>query len=211
MPMIADALHHMHRPPRLPRRGRATGVGSIAGGLLLGMALLLAAPGARAEKADAEQPLTFDAGRMVIDGKRKVRTLSGGVEITRGTLVLRAATVELKETPHGQIATAAGGDGQLATFRQKRDGSDEYIEGQARRIEYDTASDTVRFFDQAQVRVLRAGAPADQVTGQTIVYDHARDVFEVQGGGGGAAASPSGRVKGIVTSRKPVAGAETGR
>ena len=211
MPLIADAPHETHRLPRPRRRGCATEVGPGARGLLLGMALLLAGPLAWAEKADSEQPLTFDAGRMVIDGKRKVRTLSGGVEITRGTLVLRAASVELKETPHGQIATAAGGDGQLATFRQKRDGSDEYIEGQARRIEYDTASDTVRFFDQAQVRVLRAGAPADQVTGQTIVYDHARDVFEVQGGGGGSAASPGGRVKGVVTPRKPVAGAEAAR
>ena len=49
-----------------------------------------------------------------------------------------------------------GGDGQPATFRQKREGLDEVVEGQARRIEYDTVTETVRFIDQAQVRVLRA-------------------------------------------------------
>lgn len=153
----------------------------------------------QAEKADREQALTFDAGRMVLDGKRKIRTLSGGVEITRGTLVLKAAQIELKETAQGQLATAFGGDGQPATFRQKREGLDEIVEGQARRIEYDSVTETVRFVDQAQVRVLRGGVAADQVTGQTIVYNHARDVFEVQGAG---SAATGGRVKGVVTPRK---------
>lgn len=171
------------------------------------LAALLAVPGlpVRAEKADSEQALAFDAGRMVLDGKRKIRTLSGGVEITRGTLVLKAAQIELRETAQGQFATATGADGQLATFRQKREGLDEVVEGQARRIEYDTVTETVRFIDQAQVRVLRGGAPADQVTGQTIVYNHARDVFEVQGGGAAgvaATAAGGGRVKGVVTPRK---------
>ena len=133
---------------------------------------------ARAERADSSQPLAFDAGRMVLDGKRKVRVLSGGVEISRGTLLLKAAQVELKETPQGgQFAIATAADGQFVTFRQKREGVDETVEGQSRRIEYDSVSETVRFIGQAQVRVLRAGAPADQVSGQTIVYDHGRDVF----------------------------------
>ena len=171
---------------------------------MLVLAVLLASHGSwvQAEKSDSEQALAFDAGRMVIDGKRKIRTLSGGVEITRGTLVLKAAQIELKETAQGQFATASGSDGQPATFRQKREGLDEYVEGQARRIEYDTVSETVRFIDQAQVRVLRAGVPADQVTGQTIVYNHARDVFEVQGGGGTVPGGAGGRVKGVVTPRK---------
>ncbi|MEX8495344.1 lipopolysaccharide transport periplasmic protein LptA [Sphaerotilus sp.] len=178
-------------------------------GLMLLLAALLAGFGlpVRAEKTDGEQALTFDAGRMVLDGKRKIRTLSGGVEITRGTLVLKAAQIELKETAQGQLATATSADGQVATFRQKREGLDEIVEGQARRIEYDTVTETVRFIDQAQVRVLRGGVPADQVTGQTIVYNHARDVFEVQGGGAAGAAATAagnagGRVRGVVTPRK---------
>ena len=129
-------------------------------GLVLALVAVLVGSGlpAQAEKADSEQALTFDAGRMVLDGKRKIRTLSGGVEITRGTLVLKAAQIELRETAQGQFATATGADGQPATFRQKREGLEEIVEGQARRIEYDTVTETVRFIDQAQVRVLRAGA-----------------------------------------------------
>lgn len=171
--------------------------------LALAAVLVSGSLSVQAEKADSEQALTFDAGRMVLDGKRKIRTLSGGVEITRGTLVLKAAQIELRETAQGQFATATGADGQPATFRQKRDGLDEIVEGQARRIEYDTVTETVRFIDQAQVRVLRGGAPADQVSGQTIVYNHARDVFEVQGGGGATSTGGTGgRVKGVVTPRK---------
>jgi lipopolysaccharide export system protein LptA len=172
---------------------------TLARAVAFAVALAGASLPVQAEKADREHALTFDAGRMVLDGKRKIRTLSGGVEITRGTLVLKAAQIELKETAQGQIATAFGGDGQPATFRQKREGLDETVEGQARRIEYDSVTETVRFLDQAQVRVLRGGVVADQVTGQTIVYNHARDVFEVQGGAGSAA---TGRVKGVVTPRK---------
>ena len=176
--------------------------------LLVAALLMIAsiAP-ARAERADSSQPLAFDAGRMVLDGKRKVRVLSGGVEISRGTLLLKAAQVELKETPQGgQFAIATAADGQFVTFRQKREGVDETVEGQSRRIEYDSVSETVRFIGQAQVRVLRAGAPADQVSGQTIVYDHGRDVFEVQGGTSASAqpAAPgaaSGRVRGVLTPR----------
>lgn len=182
----------------------AAAVPSRSSCLMLVLAVVLAGQGSpvHAEKSDREQALTFDAGRMVLDGKRKVRTLSGGVEITRGTLVLKAGQIELKEIAQGQFATATGADGQPATFRQKREGLDEFVEGQARRIEYDTVSETVRFIDQAQVRVLRGGVPVDQVTGQTIVYNHARDVFEVQGGVAATPGGAGGRVKGVVTPRK---------
>lgn len=197
---MQTAVHVSCRLLRLGARSLA-GFGS----LVLGLCLLASAP-VHAEKADKEQALTFDAGRMVIDGKRKTRVLSGGVEITRGSLLLKAAQVELRETAQGQIVTATATDGQLVTFRQKRDGLDEIVEGRARRVEYDTATETVRFTDQAQVRVLRAGVMADQVTGQTIVYDHARDVFEVLGGasgstGGTGGGTGTGRVKGVVTPR----------
>jgi lipopolysaccharide export system protein LptA len=184
--------------------------------LLTSVLLSIGVP-ARAERADSEQPLTFDAGRMVLDGKRKVRVLSGGVEITRGTMLLKAAQVELKEQAQGaQLAIATAADGQLVQFRQKREGVDEVIDGQSRRIEYDSLTETVRFIGQAQVRVIRAGTPADQVSGQVIVYDHKRDVFEVQGSGAGSATSPaavgsSGRVRGVLTPRPTSPSAETPR
>ncbi len=181
---------------------------------LTGLALLTAcALPARAERADRELPLSFDAGQLRIDGKRKVQVLSGGVEITRGTLVLKAAGVELRETPTGQVAVATGSAAEPATFRQKRDGVDEIVEGQALRIDYDTVTQTVRFQQLAQVRLWRSGVLADQISGETIVYDHGRDAFEILGGTPAAAGSTgstgSGRVRGVVTPR-PASGAASG-
>jgi lipopolysaccharide export system protein LptA len=167
---------------------------------LFSLVLLVASGSATlaAERADRDEPLTVDAGKMKIDGKRHVRQLTGGVEITRGSLVLRAAEIEMREGPQGALATAQGSASQPATFRQKRAGQDEVLEGQGLRIEYDAATEVVRFIDAAQVRVWRNGVVADQVNAQAIVYDHQRDVVEVQGGG--SSVTPS-RVRAVVTPR----------
>ena len=50
----------------------------------------------------------------------------------------------MRADPDGyQYGVATAQPGKLATFRQKRDGVDEYIEGEAERIEYDGKADTV--------------------------------------------------------------------
>ncbi|ACB36478.1 lipopolysaccharide transport periplasmic protein LptA [Leptothrix cholodnii SP-6] len=193
-PAASDASCVAAREPGVDRAGRRGAAGWAVALLLSALAVT-----AQAERADRDLPLEFNAGQLKIDGKRKLQLLTGGVEITRGTLILKADQIELRETPAGQLAVASGSEAQPATFRQKRDGLDEVIEGQARRIEYDTVSQTVRFSQQAQVRLLRAGVLADQISGQTIVYDHGRDAIEIQGGA--ADGSSGGRVRGIVTPR----------
>ncbi len=166
---------------------------------LIAAVLIAAAVPAQAERADRDLPLQFDAGQLRIDGKKRVKLLSGGVEIRRGTLLIKAREVELRETPQGQIVLALGSEAEPASFEQKRDGIDELINGQAQRIEYDATTETVRFTQQARVRLLRAGVLADEISGQTITYDQARDAFDVQGGAAGA--SGTGRVRGVVTPR----------
>ncbi len=176
---------------------------------VLALALLLGGSLAHAERADSSQPLQFDAGQLRIDGKRRTQWLSGGVELTQGSLRIQAAEVELRDTPGGRLALAEGGaSGALVTFRQKRDGLDEWIEGQARRVEYDGAALTVRFVDKAQLRLLRGGVVADQISGELIVYDHGRDVFEVRSGTAGG--TSSSRVRGSVAARPASAPAAPG-
>jgi lipopolysaccharide export system protein LptA len=165
-------------------------------------ALALIVGAAHAARADAEEPLTIDAGQMRIDGKRGTRQLTGAVVITRGSLALRADEVEMHEGPRGQLATAKGSSRQPATFRQRRLADDEVVEGQAQRIEYDAASEVVKLIGAAQVRVLRGTEVVDQVNASVITYDHQRDVVEVAGAAGSAgAASAAGRVRAIVTPR----------
>lgn len=152
------------------------------------------APAPAAAARDRDVPLQFDAGQMKIDGKRRVRWLTGGVQLTRGTFWLASQQVELRETPRGtDFAIATSGGGQQARFKQKREGLDEIIDGQADRIEYDAATETVKLIGNALLKRLRGDEVTEQVTGQVIVYEHGKETFEVQGGGSGS------RVKGIVT------------
>jgi lipopolysaccharide export system protein LptA len=66
--------------------------------------------------------------------------------------------------------------GSPARFRQKRDGADEWIEGEAQRIEYDGKAERVELFDRA--RVMR---DKDEVRGNYISYDTRAETYRVQG------------------------------
>ncbi len=180
--------------------------------LLLGGLLVLGASGAHAEKADRFQPLNFAADAARVEDKQRLNILSGNVEISKGSMVVRSDRVEVRQNADGtQTATAIGGPGGRAYFRQKRDGADEFIEGEAERIVYDGKTEIVRFTGRALMRRLQGQSVNDQVTGPVIVYDNKTSVFQVEGSSDGAASS--GRVRGVITPRssEPRAATEGGR
>ncbi|WP_119157210.1 lipopolysaccharide transport periplasmic protein LptA [Caldimonas tepidiphila] len=169
--------------------------------LLAAAALLGAACGtpALAERADRDQPLNFAADRLRYDDARQVNVLSGNVVLNKGSMVIRAAQVEVRQTPAGDHqAVAVAADGQRAFFRQKREGLDEHLEGEAQRLEYDSGSDTLRMSGNAVIRRYRGKQLADEVSGQTIVFDNAAEVFSVAGGAEGG----DGRVRGVLSPRR---------
>ncbi len=170
----------------------------------LALVLLLAAalPAANAEKADRGKPLTIEADQPgTLDLVKQVVVFNGNVVVAQGTMAIRAERVEVRERADGhRNAMALGSGGKPASFKQKRDAADEWIEGVADRIEYDSRGDVVRFSGNAQVRRLRGSAPADQITGALITYDSGNETFSVQGGapvaaGGAASGASSGRIK----------------
>ena len=114
---------------------------------LAGLALLvLAAAPVRAEKADRALPMTIESNPCVVDLAKRTHVCTGNVVITQGTLQIRAERVELRETPEGYTtALASGSAAKPAQYREKRDGVDEYVEGNALRIDYDGRAGTVRF------------------------------------------------------------------
>lgn len=174
--------------------------------LILSLGLVGAA--AQAERADRLKPLNFVADSARADDARQVNILTGDVDITKGTMVLRAQRVEVRQNPNGtQTAVATGGKAGRAYFRQKREGLDEFIEGESERIDYDGVSDVVHFTGRAVMRRLRGATVADEVVGQTITYNNTTDVFQVVGGP--ASAAPGGRVRGVI-SPKPGAEAASG-
>jgi lipopolysaccharide export system protein LptA len=172
---------------------------------LLGLAMGAAAP-AWADKADRAQPLNFAADAARVDESRHLNILTGNVEITKGSMVVRADRVEVQQNADGtQTATAIGGPGGRAYFRQKRDGVEESIEGEAERLVYDGRDDTVHFLGRAIMRRLKPQGQADEVAGQTIVYDNKTSVFQVVGTNAAGASGSKGRVRGVITPRAPVA------
>ena len=160
-------------------------------------ALLASAPApAQAERADRGKPMVVEADRDgTIDTQRGLTVFSGNALISQGTLLIRAERVEVRDPPGGtRTALALGAPGKPATFRQKREGVDEHVEAQAERIEYDGATDTLRFTGQASLRRLRSGSVVDETLGALIVWDNRSETLTVQGGAA-SPANPSGRVR----------------
>lgn len=170
--------------------------------------MALAAP-AGAEKADRSKPMVVDADKPgTLDLQRQVVVFNGNVVVAQGSLSLKAERIEVREAPDGQrTATAIGTPERPATYRQKRDAPDEWVEGSAERIEYDTRSDTLKFAGQASMRRLRGTEVADEITGGSITWDNNAGVFSVAGGAP-TATNPAGRVRAVLAPRAASAQAE---
>lgn len=186
--------------PVAPRRAFAA---------LAGVVLVLVASAAAAERADRSKPMVVEADRPgTVDLQRQVVVFQGNVAISQGTMLLRADRLEMRELADGhRAASAIGTAARPATWRQKRDGVDETVEGSAERIDFDGRADTLRFIGNGSVRRLRAGVVADEITGGVIVWDNLAETFRVEGGTA-TAANPTGRVRVVLSPRaEPAASA----
>jgi lipopolysaccharide export system protein LptA len=164
-------------------------------------AVLLAAP-VRAERADRDKPINLEADRVTVDDAKQIATFTGNVVLTQGSMILRGDRMEVRQDKAGFKQGTTWGS--LAYFRQKREGFDEFIEGWAERIEYDSRADKVQMFNRA---MLKRGQ--DEVRGSYISYDVTSEFFQVTGSSGPKAAGArpgDGRVRAIMQP-KPKGGA----
>jgi lipopolysaccharide export system protein LptA len=90
------------------------------------------------------------------------------------------------------------GPKHTAFFRQQRQGLNEWIEGEAVRIEYDSAVGTVVLTGQAVMRRLKGNQVNDESRGEVITYNSNTDEFKVKGAEA-KAKSPPGRVRLMLT------------
>ncbi len=197
-------MRHIFNPLVTSRiRHRATGI-------LVGVVCAASGWVAHAEKADRFQKLKVEADQQgKIDLVNNLVVFNGNVVVSKGSMVIRAARVELRETASGyHNAVAFGADGKPATFRQKRDGVDETIEGEAERLEYEGRADTVKFVNRASVRRLRGASVADEISGNLVSYDSISEVFSVSGGTSASPTQPAGRVRAVLSPREGSAAAE---
>ncbi|MEO6147565.1 MAG: lipopolysaccharide transport periplasmic protein LptA [Sulfuriferula sp.] len=157
------------------------------------LTLLLTGAPALAEKADRSKPVNIEADSVTVDDLRKVSVYLGNVVLVQGTMVLHADKITVHQDAQGfNSATAYGNP---VTFRQKRDGTDEYIDGFADRMQYDGKPGTLQLYDHAH---LKRGA--DELRGDYISYNANTEFFEVNTGNNntGAASGRKGRVSAII-------------
>ena len=171
----------------------------------MALAIAFASAPALAEKADRNKPMNVEADALRYDDLKQTSVFTGNVVVTKGTILIRGARIDVRQDPDGyQYGVVTAEPGKLAFYRQKREGVDEFIEGEGETIEYNGKTDQVKFIKRAEMRRIRGGTLADEVVGSVIVYDNSTDVFTVDGG----PASPAlgGRVRAVLTP-KPSASA----
>lgn len=145
-----------------------------------------------AEQADRDKPIDLEADSVIVDDAKQISTYSGNVILSQGSLVIHADTLVVREDSGGfQHSTALGNP---TGFKQKIEGKNEYMEGSAKRIEYDGRMDKVQLFGKASVK-----RGDNIIQGEYISYDANAEYAEVMGGKktleGGA---NSGRVRAII-------------
>lgn len=164
--------------------------------LLAGLCAALLALPALAEKADRTKPVNLEANTVTLDDVKKVSVYQGNVILTQGTLMLRADQVDVTQNENGLDKLSA--TGRPVAFRQKQDGREEYIEGFADRIEFDSINSQLELIGQAQLRRGR-----DELRGARISYNSNTEFYKVVGQPD--AKTPSGRVRAVI---RPKSGSE---
>jgi lipopolysaccharide export system protein LptA len=185
--------------------------------LFLLFSLAFGAGLACAEKADRDKPTNVEADALRYDDLKQTSVFSGRVVLTKGTILIRGSKIDVRQDAQGfQFGLVSAEPGKLAYFRQKREGLDEYFEGEGELIEYDGRADTARISSKAQLRRYRGASLADEFTGDVIVYNNTTDMFSIDGAQPktGASPMPGGRIRAMLIPKPqtqaasaPVAGA----
>ena len=168
---------------------------------LLACLLSLLACSVQAEKADREKPINIVADRVSMDDINKVQIFEGNVLLTQGTMLLRTDKLVVTQDADGfQTGVATGGERGLAYFRQKREGKDEYFEGEAERIVHTAKEEKTELFVRAWVK-----SGDDEVRGRYISYNALSEQYLATNGAGEtktAIGEPQARVRAIIQPKK---------
>jgi lipopolysaccharide export system protein LptA len=176
---------------------RLAAIAGIAG-------VMFASNVARAEKADRDKPVNIEADRVTVDDVKKVQVFEGNVQLVKGTLIIRAERIVVTQDDDGyQRGVATGTASVLPHFRQKREGLDEYIDGEGERIDHDAKMEKTEFFNRAWVK-----SGLDEVRGQFISYDAKTENYFVTSGPNGTRAQPGSgeRVRAVIQPKNQDAG-----
>jgi lipopolysaccharide export system protein LptA len=178
--------------------------------LLFLVACLVLGGAASAEKADRGKPMNVEADALRYDDLKQTNVFTGRVVMTKGTIVIRGARLDVRQDPEGyQYGVVTAEPGKRAFFRQKREGVDEFIEGEGETIEYDGKADVVKFIKRGEMRRYKGDVLNDEVAGALIVYDNVTEVFTVDGNNSAPnSGNMGGRVRAVLTPKSAASAAQ---
>jgi lipopolysaccharide export system protein LptA len=176
----------------------------MTSGLLLMLAFVMAmlvSPFAHGEKADLEQETHMSAKQASAEGSKEVnvKKLEGDVLITRGTMRVTAERALVKESPEGMSAELFGSSTSQITFRQKREGENDFVEASADRAEYDDNTGAIRLFSRVRFR-----SGGDVIESEYMQYNTNTEKMELRSqipGGTPKSGTEEGRVTFVVQPR----------
>ncbi|MEI6736876.1 MAG: lipopolysaccharide transport periplasmic protein LptA [Pseudomonadota bacterium] len=141
------------------------------------IAAITIAPDIYAEKADRKKEIEIDAAKQKIDLASNVLILEGNVVLTQGTMRINADKMIVKRDEQEQVfAELFGVNGNQISFREKREGLNDFMEGTADRAEFDDRASTVKLFSRAR---LKNGN--DVLSGDYIYYNSVTEVMLADG------------------------------
>jgi len=163
--------------------------------LAAALVLAVAALPALAEKADKDKPTQIESNRMSSDDARRINIFEGNVILTKGTVLVRADRIVVRQDADGFQTTTA--TGSPVRFRQKGEPKGEqegaWMDGEALRVEIDDRNEKVELFDKARVT-----RDQDEVRGNYIFLDQRSEFFSVSGAKDAPPSSPAGRVRAVI-------------
>lgn len=157
---------------------------------LLAVGGLLSAP-AWAERADRTKPVQLDADSVHLDDVKKTADYEGHVVLIQGTMTMKADRIDISQDDQGLSSGVAVG--KPVYFRQKMDNSDEYVEAEASRMEYDAHTTILKLIGSAH---LKRGE--DDLRGAVIIYDTTTERYQAQGS---SESGGQGRVHAVIHPR----------
>ena len=165
---------------------------------------------ANAERADRDKPMNIEADALRYDDQQQTSVFTGRVVLTKGTILIRGAKLDVRQDSAGnQFGLVLSEPNKQAFFRQKREGLDEYIEGEGDTITYDGRADTVKFMGNAKLRRYRGATLSDEFTGDVIVYNSTTDVFTIDGAlSNKTEGVKGGRVRAMLTPKQDTSAAK---
>ena len=162
-------------------------------GALGALALLLlsvAAGNALALSTDKDQPIIIEADSMEVDEGKGITIYQGNVDLEQGSIRMKADKVTIMQSKGKTDRIIA--DGNPVKFRQRPDGKDEDVVGNALRFEYESTSELIYLIGDAMLTQGGSSVKSDRIT-----YDRTKAIAKA-----GKKAKGKMRVRTVIEPRK---------